>query len=202
MDRSDPRVLLIGGSSHVGKSTLARSLAETWGWRLLSTDTMARHPGRPWRSPPQRVPDPVSEHYLNLSVGELFTDVLHHYRSNVWPKVQALIRSAATGPSSDRLILEGSALWPEFVATLNFDGVAAVWLTAREGTFRQRIHRESLYHSRSGVERMMVDRFLDRTLAYNRRMIQVVDRHGLLRIDVEERGAEELADRCLAALDG
>ena len=197
----DLRVILIGGASHVGKSTLARSLADTRGWRLLSTDTMARHPGRPWRSPPDRVPDDVSKHYLTLSVGELITDVLHHYRSNVWPKVQALLRSAATESSSDRLILEGSALWPDFVATLNFDGVAALWLTASADTFRQRIHRESLYRSKSAFERMMVDKFLERTLAYDKRMVDVVDRHGFLRVDVLQSGVEELADRCLAALN-
>jgi len=199
--RSDLRVILIGGSSHAGKSTLARSLADTLGWRLLSTDTMARHPGRPWRSPPEPVQDHVAEHYLTLSVGELITDVLRHYRIKVWPTVQTLIRSATAEASSDRLILEGSALWPEFVATLSFDGVAALWLTASEETIRQRIHRESLYRSKSAIERMMVDKFLDRTLAYNTRMIDLVDRHGFLRLDVRQSGVEELADRCLAALN-
>ena len=199
--RSDVRVILIGGASHVGKSTLARSLADTLGLRLLSTDTMARHPGRPWRSAPEAVPDHVAEHYLTLSVGELITDVLDHYRINVWPTVRTLIRSATAEASPDRLILEGSALWPEFAAALNLDGLAALWLTASEDTFRQRIHRESLYHSKSGIERMMVDKFLDRTLAYNRRMIHAVDRLGFLRIDVLQSGVEELADRCLAALN-
>ena len=60
--RSDLRVILIGGSSHVGKSTLSRSLADKLGWRLISTDKMARHPGRPWRSAPERLPDHVAEH--------------------------------------------------------------------------------------------------------------------------------------------
>ena len=199
--RSDLRVILIGGSSHVGKSTLARSLADALGWRLLATDQMARHPGRPWRSPPERLPDHVAEHYLSLSVDELITDVLRHYRINVWPKVQALIRSAIAEECSDRLILEGSALWPEFVATLNLGGTAAVWLTAGDEVFRHRIHRESRYHSKSTIERMMIRKFMDRTLAYNKRMIDIVDRHGFLRIDVHQSGVEELADRCLAGLN-
>ena len=115
--RSNLRVILIGGSSHVGKSALARSLADTLGWRLISTDELARHPGRPWRSSPERVPDHVAEHYLTLPVDELIADVLQHYRVNVWPTVETLIRPATTEASSDRLILEGSALWPEFVAS-------------------------------------------------------------------------------------
>ena len=40
------RVILIGGSSHVGKSTLAQSLASKLGWRYISTDSLARHPGQ------------------------------------------------------------------------------------------------------------------------------------------------------------
>ncbi|MEL7245323.1 MAG: 2-phosphoglycerate kinase, partial [Cyanobacteria bacterium J06573_2] len=42
------RIILIGGSSHVGKSTLAQSLANKLNWNYISTDKLARHPGRPW----------------------------------------------------------------------------------------------------------------------------------------------------------
>ena len=44
----DTRVILIGGSSHTGKSTAAREIAGRLGWSHLSTDSLARHPGRPW----------------------------------------------------------------------------------------------------------------------------------------------------------
>jgi len=42
-------VILLGGTSCVGKSSLGQSLASSLGWDLLSTDQLARHPGRPWR---------------------------------------------------------------------------------------------------------------------------------------------------------
>jgi 2-phosphoglycerate kinase len=45
---NETRVILIGGSSHVGKSTLGQSLAAKLGWSYCSTDKLARHPGRPW----------------------------------------------------------------------------------------------------------------------------------------------------------
>ena len=99
------------------------------------------------------------------------------------------------------MILAGSALWPEFAATLRLDGTAGVWLTAGYEVFRHRIHRESRYHSKSTIERMMIRKFLDRTLTYDKRMIDIVDRHGFLRIDVRQTGVEELADRCLAGLN-
>ena len=124
------KVILIGGSSHSGKSALSESIAANLGWNRISTDTLARHPGRPWRPAPEKVPDHVAEHYLSLSVDELIKDVLRHYRVNVWPKVEEIVASHINDPSRAGLIIEGSALWPELVATLDFDNIATLWLTA------------------------------------------------------------------------
>ncbi len=54
--KRDLRVILIGGSSNVGKSILAQSLALKLGWSHISTDSLARHPGRPWKAEPKTVP--------------------------------------------------------------------------------------------------------------------------------------------------
>ncbi len=197
----DLRVILIGGSSHVGKSTVSESLAAALGWDHISTDSLARHPGRPWRPAPEKVPDHVAKHYLCLSVDELIEDVLRHYRVNVWPKVEAIIASRSTDKSTTGLVLEGSALWPELVAGLDFDRIAAVWLTASEEVFRQRIHVGSLYSSKSPSERMMIDKFLERTLAYNARMVDAVNQRGFILVDVSQSGVTELTERCPSALN-
>jgi len=119
------RVILIGGSSNVGKSTLAQSLALKLEWSHVSTDSLARHPGRPWKTRLKTVPEDVAEHYLSLSVDELLADVLRHYRS-MWHGIEAMVTLHATDISTDRLILEGSALWPGSVATLDLDDVGAI----------------------------------------------------------------------------
>ena len=194
----DLRVILIGGSSHVGKSSVSKSLAVALGWDHISTDSLARHPGRPWKLTPEKVPDDVAKHYLCLSVGELIEDVLRHYRVNVWPKVEVIIASRSTDTSMTGLVLEGSALWPELVASLDFDRIAAIWLTASEDVFRQRIHVGSLYSAKSLRERMMIDKFLERTLAYNERMVDAVNRHGGVLIDVLQSNVMELTERCLS----
>ena len=194
------RVILIGGSSHSGKSALSESIATNLGWNRISTDTLARHPGRPWKPKPEKVPDHVAEHYLSLSVDELIVDVLHHYRVNVWPKVEEIIASHINDPSQAGLIIEGSALWPELVTTLNFDDIAALWLTASEEVFRQRIRDESLYHSKSLRKRRMIDKFLERTLVYNAQMIEVANQHGFILIDVQQSNLAELTQRCLSIL--
>ena len=138
------RVILIGGSSHVGKSTLARSLGLKLGCGHISTDSLARHPGRPWRKKPKTVPEHVAEHYLSLTVDELVEDVLRHYRS-MWPDIEAMITAHATDLSAERLILKGSALWPETVATLDLEEVGAIWLTGGDCLFQSRIYSESQF---------------------------------------------------------
>ena len=194
------KVILIGGSSHSGKSALSESIAANLGWNRISTDTLARHPGRPWRPEPEQVPDHVAEHYLSLSVDELIVDVLYHYKVNVWPKVEEIVASHIADPSRTGLVIEGSALWPELVATLDRDNIAALWLTASEAVFQQRIRDESLYHAKSPRERRMIDKFLERTLVYNAQMIEVADRYGFILVDVQQSNVTELTKRCLSIL--
>ena len=194
------KVILIGGSSHVGKSTLSESLAATLGWTHLSTDSLARHPGLPWRPAPEKVPEHVAQHYLSLSVDDLIDDVLRHYKVNVWPKVEAIIASHTKDPSTTGIVVEGSALWPEFATNLDFQKTAAIWLTATEELFRQRIHTNSLYTSKTPRERKMIDKFLQRTLAYNIRMVEAVNRHGLNLVDVTHSNVTQLTKKCLSTL--
>ena len=192
--------ILVGGSSHVGKSAVSGSLAATLGWDHVSTDSLARHPGRPWKAAPEKVPEHVAQHYLCLSVDDLIEDVLHHYRVNVWPQVEAIVASHSNDTCTTGIVLEGSALLPELVTGLDSDRIAAVWLTAREEVFRQRIHSGSLYSSKSSRERKMIDKFLQRTLAYNARMVDTVRRHGFILVDVLQSNVTELTKRCLSTL--
>jgi 2-phosphoglycerate kinase len=197
----DLRVILIGGSSHVGKSALGAALAARFGWSHVSTDRLARHPGRPWATPPRLVPDRVAEHYLSLSVDDLVEDVLRHYRENVWPGVEALVTAHASDPSTDRLIVEGSALWPTSVAAVDISNVAAIWVTAGDALLGERIRSASRYATRSPREKEMVDKFLARTLRYNEQMMDVVRHLGLPSVNAGQAGTvDELIHECLCAL--
>ena len=197
---SRPKIILIGGSSHVGKSTLAESVAIELGWNQISTDSLARHPGRPWASPPNKVPDNVADHYVNLSVDELIEDVLQHYKLNVWPKVEAIVASHLSDPTASGMVLEGSALWPDFASNLDFTEVAAIWLTATNELFQLRIHANSQYAARSPRERTLIDKFLERTLVYDERMVDAVNRHGFVLLDVSRSDIAELTRTCLSTL--
>jgi 2-phosphoglycerate kinase len=191
------KVILIGGTSHAGKSTLARELAERLGWEVISTDSLARHPGRPWAPEGQAVRPHVAEHYLTLEVDELIASVLAHYRG-MWPMIRTLIEGRVSDPAASPLVLEGSALWPEQVADLGLDGVGAVWLTARDTLCEARIHAESAYHATEGDRRVMIEKFVARTKRYNELMMRHVKRLRLKSVDVEAE--EDPAGACLRAV--
>ena len=46
----------------------------------------------------------------------------------------------------------------------------------------------------------MVDKFLERTIAYNTRMVEAVNRRGFILVDVLQSDMTELAERCLSKL--
>ncbi|MFM2303519.1 MAG: hypothetical protein RLZZ135_928 [Cyanobacteriota bacterium] len=186
------RAILIGGSSHTGKSTLGRALSAKLGWSYRSTDKLARHPGRPWVGINNRaIPAHVVEHYRDLSAEALLLDVLSHYANNVLPQVEAIVRDRVTDRSTECIVLEGSALWPGFVANLVNDScVKAIWLTASERLFRNRIFSESNFDRVSKEEQHLIHKFIDRTLHYDRQMRAEIDRLGLMCIDVESYSVE------------
>ncbi|GAB1508830.1 hypothetical protein JCM33774_08710 [Actinophytocola sp. KF-1] len=172
----------------MGKSTVARVVAGRLGYEHRSTDYLARHPGRPWRTAEREVPPHVAEHYSSLAVDELISSVLAHY-ARLWPRIEELVRAA------DGLVLEGSALWPERVATLD---VPAVWLTADDDVIRDRIHAAGDYATATAGERALMDKFLARSIRFQQLVLADVERLGLARVDVSGRSVDEVADAVLA----
>lgn len=186
------RLFLIGGSSHAGKSTLGKAVANYLGCRCISTDSLAKHPGRPWRDPPELPPPHVVEHYRDLALDQMMQSVLAHYRSMWSPLVLPLIESG------ERLVLEGSALLPELVSQLDMQHVRAIWLVAAEGVLERRITAESDYCSRDPDARFLIDKFAQRAVAFNRFVGEEASRLSLQKIEVgRETSVNELLRLCL-----
>ena len=196
----DIRVLLIGGTSHAGKSTLAQALAAKPGWEHLSTDRLARHPGRPWTTSSGPFPEHLATHYLSLSIDELTTEQLRHYQ-RLWPRIEALVTAHATGGDTRRLIIEGSGILPGHAATLKIPDTAAVWLTASADVLRDRIYSASQFHERAAEEKIMVEKFLGRTQRYDQLILNTVNSLGLPSIDTStEPSTGELMKQCLEVI--
>jgi 2-phosphoglycerate kinase len=192
------KVILIGGSSHSGKSTLGQSLASKLGWRCLSTDKLARHPGRPWNLATGIVKEHVAEHYAVLPIDELLADVLRHYKKNVFPKIKTIVTDHTTDALRENLVIEGSALWPEDIATLDLKKVGAIWLTGSDALFKARIYDESRFEDTTKDGKHLIQKFLARTLLYNKHMREAVNRLGLMSIHIESSSSiDELSEKCL-----
>ena len=184
------RVILVGGSSNVGKSRAAHALAEKLGWRWVSTDSLAKHPGRPWRQINKKVPDHVAEHYLSLKANELVESVILHHRKMA-PLVAELIRTTVTDEGLGKLVLEGSALWPFITSGHRLKEVDAVWLTASPDTLRARIYEGSGFLTANEKSRAMISRFVERTLLFDQRTAQLVSDHDCRVLNVDEHKTTE-----------
>ena len=201
---SEIRVILIGGSSHVGKSTLGRSLANKLDWNYISTDSLAKHPGRPWVNANTKViQDHVVKHYKYLSVKALLLDVLSHYKQNVLPQVETLVKTHTSNLSNKHLVIEGSALYPKFVEHLvDTKNVRGIWLTASDRFLQKRIYRESNFYNVSQEDKYLIQKFLARTILYNRRIKKDLQDLKLEYIDVESvTSLDELVEKCLKQID-
>ncbi len=195
------KVLLIGGTSHAGKSTLARAFTARFGGTHMSTDMLARHPGRPWPSGAGDVPPHVVEHYSILSTGERMRSVIAHYRSlgpAIQDRIDILLEDTASG---NGCVIEGSAVLPENAGRLCSDRVGAVWMTASDDFLEDRIRKESRYATVSGEGRLLIDNFIARTLAFNRWIMADVARLGLSSVSVNGRmSAEDVMNAALEAI--
>jgi 2-phosphoglycerate kinase len=184
--------VLIGGTSHVGKSTLAERLAERLGWVGMSTDKLGRHPGRPWLG----VPPEVTEFYERLSPETIHWFLKVHHE-NMWRQILPMIE--AERHAGRRFVLEGAALRPEYIAPLLSDEMAGVLLYADDGFLLTRMRASAGYDQRPAAERQVIDAFIDRSLRENAALMASAREVGLPMADAADpRAVDELADELVA----
>jgi predicted kinase len=195
----DLRAVLIGGTSHTGKTTAARAVADRLGFAHVSTDLLARHPGRPWRTPEREVPPHVAEHYRTLGTDELIASVLDHY-ARLWPRIADLVASAGADGGAG-LVVEGSAVWPTRAARLGVPGTAAVWLTADPAVLRARVRRSGGHPDATEDERHLIDRFAARAVRFQELLLDAAaDVGGTVIDNGADRSAAAAADAVLTAV--
>ncbi|WP_026792205.1 AAA family ATPase [Pleomorphomonas oryzae] len=187
------QAILIAGTSHVGKSTLAEKLAERLGWNGLSTDKLGRHPGRPWLG----VPAPVTEFYERLTPETIHWFLKVHHE-NMWRQVRPMIE--AERAAGRRFVLEGAALRPEYIAPLLTDEMVGVLLHADDGFLLARMRAAASYEGRDAGERRIIDAFIDRSIRENAALMAASQEVGLRMVDAADAHAvaalaDELVER-------
>ncbi|MBO9656902.1 MAG: hypothetical protein J7562_21430 [Agrobacterium tumefaciens] len=184
--------ILIAGTSHVGKSTLADLLGERLRCEATSTDSLARHPGRPWPG----IPAPVEEYYTRLSAETIHWFLKIHHQ-NIWPLIRTMIdsRSGTGNPA----IFEGAALRPEFISPLLGCGAAGVFLHADNDFLLERMRSHARYEDATAGQRRIMDAFIERSLSENTEMLASAREHRIPIVDVSEADAfESLASDLVA----
>lgn len=176
--------ILIAGTSHVGKSTFAGLLSERLLCEATSTDSLARHPGRPWPA----IPAPVEEYYTELSAETIHWFLKIHHQ-NIWPLIRAMIdsRSGARTP----VIFEGAALRPELISPLLRNTVAGVFLYAGNDFLLERMRSHARYEDATADKRRIMDAFIERSLRENTDMLASAREHHVPVVDVTQPQAFE-----------
>ena len=184
--------ILIAGTSHVGKSTLAGLLSERLRCEAISTDSLARHPGRPWPG----IPAPVEEYYSQLSPETIHWFLKIHHQ-NIWPLIRTMIDSrSGTGAPA---IFEGAALRPELISPLLGSTVAGVFLHAGNDFLLERMRSHAQYEDATADRRRIMDAFIERSLRENTDMLASAQEHHLPVVDVTQPQAFETLLTDLAA---
>ena len=197
---NSPRIILIGGTSHIGKSTLGKALAIKLRGECISTDNLARHPGRPWSIEKNKaIKSHVAEHYQSLSVPELLLNALTHYKQNVLPQVMELVQ---THNPNNHLIIEGSALYPQLVTNIASNkNVRGIWLVGNYALFKNRIFANSNFNSASKEQRYLIYKFLQRTWLYNQAMANDLNKLEYTWIQINSKTMiDELIIQCCQVL--
>ncbi|MCA2380016.1 AAA family ATPase [Agrobacterium sp. 22-211-1] len=184
--------ILIAGTSHVGKSTLAGLLSEKLGCEAISTDSLARHPGRPWPG----IPAPVEDYYTQLSAETIHWFLKVHHQ-NIWPLIRSLIDN--TSGTGNPAIFEGAALRPEFISPLLGGTVAGVFLHAGNDFLLERMRSHAQYDDATASQRRIMDAFIERSLRENTEMLASAQQHHLPVVDVTKPQALETLVADLAA---
>lgn len=176
-------IIVLGGTSHGGKTTVAKKVSSEFNLGLISTDTLAKHPGRPWRNKPDRLPNHVVEHYSTLTREKLLAEVIKHYENQSINIETAVNLSLDTGRG---ILIEGSAILPEFTRQLRLNICFATWLLFDdENVLRDRIYTSSQYYDRDPFERQLIERFVQRSIDFNAFIQTEVEKRKLSYVKVD-----------------
>ena len=130
------------------------------------TDSLARHPGRPWSSAGHDVSPFVLEYFASQGQPQLCRAVIKHYR-RLLPHLTALINHHCQY-GDGLLIVEGSAVLPELLARFRDDAVSGLWMTAPHATIVERIRVSANFDALPLASQLAVSAFTERAIAFDR----------------------------------
>lgn len=138
------KVLLIGGSPMVGKSSVARKIAARHELSCMSTDDIGEILQTQVNINPMKGQDYLY-YYENSDVDTLIEDLLQ-YHQNMQNAIERIVRIHSEWSSS--IILEGYAIYPSNIQNKNAN-IDAIWILANEDLLEKRLNNAPAFQNAS-----------------------------------------------------
>jgi 8-oxo-dGTP pyrophosphatase MutT (NUDIX family) len=189
-----PKVIYLGGTPMLGKTTAARILASRLGYSSISTDDIGVAVGAVTKRDRPEIDH--REYYIVNSLEDLIQDI-NAGHEHKWPATRAVIRRHEAWDYP--LVIEGYALRPSYVHSLTGD-ISGVFLVADEALIEKRVRASDFSEGASDVE-LMIERYCARSFWYNAMLREEVARLGLKALEISDgMQPEEIVDQCLSLL--
>jgi len=172
------KVILIGGSPRVGKSTAAALLASKLVRPCISTDDIGEALQSVLDISPMKGFD-YPDYYVMRTKQELIEDIITYHRK-LEPAIARLVETHSDW--GDPLIMEGWALYPELVRGIENGQVFSVWLIAAPGLLEQRVRESCSF----GNNERVVENYLARSEWHNNLLLEQCRAHNRNYIRVGE----------------
>ncbi|TDX42953.1 hypothetical protein [Orenia marismortui] len=193
------KVILIGGSPMIGKTTLATELALKYRYNCISTDDIGEIVQTIIDINPMKDFD-YREYYIKNSVEKLIKETLK-YHKEIWKPIKHLIEIHSEW--SNPIIIEGWALYPKLLRNIDKSNIKCLWLIAGENVLEKRILDKKEFYKGASNKEKMISNYLKRSKWHNKKIydevVELDDDYIMIDKDLTK---EELVDKAMQLLSG
>ncbi len=170
------KVLLIGGSPMIGKSTVARRMASQYEIQSLSTDDIGEMLQTVVDINPMKGMDYL-KYYENVDVKQQIEDLKQYHRSMESAIIKMIDIHSKWGSS---MIIEGYAVYPHLL-NANTENVEAIYLLANDALLLSRLNKSKAFEDASDKAKQ---NYLQRSLGHNQFLREECEKYNCKSIQI------------------
>jgi len=160
------KVILIGGSPMIGKSTASITLASKLQYPCIPTDDIGNILQTISDINPMKGKNYL-DYYANTEKEQLISDIVEYHKVHE-KAIQALIGIHSTWSSP--LVMEGWALYPNKHAKMSNENIFSIWLIADDGLLHERLHKNNEFYQNAKNPEKVLENYLFRSEWYNQKV--------------------------------